>query len=100
MTTANSMSTAAAGHLTRAQILTELGHKFHAPDIAEGDDITDYVDGPIEALADSLNHQPLFAARRLSLIPTDVANVTKVGQLVSVIDWGLRNAPAAQGSTS
>ena len=62
MTTANSMSTATAGHLTRAQILTELGHKFHAPDIAEGDDITDYVEGPIEALNSTERTQPAMLA--------------------------------------
>lgn len=83
------------GRLTRAQIRAELGNMFHAPNISDADDIGDYFDGGPGAVAafwEPLVEWPAFAARGLQLSPNDLRFVTTIGELISVIDWGLRQA--------
>jgi hypothetical protein len=89
-------SPAATSHrLSRAQIRAELAEIFRTPGISDSDDIGDYFDGGPSALAtfwDPLGEWPPFAARGLALSPSDLRFVATVGELVSVIDWGLRQA--------
>lgn len=83
------------GRLTRAQIRAELAKMFHAPNISDADDIGDYFDGGPGAVAafwEPLVEWPVFAARGLELSPNDLRFVTTIGELISVIDWGLWRA--------
>ncbi len=83
------------GRLTRAQIRAELAKMFNAPNISDADDIGDYFTGGPGAVAafwEPLVEWPAFAARRLQLSPNDLRFVTTIGELISVIDWGLRQA--------
>jgi hypothetical protein len=81
--------------LTRAQIRTELAAMFNAPDISDADDIGDYFDGGPGAVAafwEPLVERPAFEERGLQLSPNDLRFVTTIGELISVIDWGLQQA--------
>jgi hypothetical protein len=81
--------------LTRAQIRAELAAMFHAPNLTDSDGITDYFDGGPGAVAafwEPLVEWPTFAQRGLQLSPNDLRFVTTIGELISVIDWGLRQA--------
>lgn len=83
------------GRLTRAQIRAELARMLHAPNIGDADDIGDYFDGGPGAVAafwEPLVDRPAFAALGLELSPNDLRFVTTIGELISVIDWGLRRA--------
>jgi hypothetical protein len=83
------------GRLTRAQIRAELAKMFHAPNIGDADDIGDYFDGGPGAVAafwEPLVEWQAFAERGLELSPNDLRFVTTIGELISVIDWGLRRA--------
>lgn len=86
---------AALSTMSRAQILAELARIWGAGSVKESDDINDYFDGgpgAIVAFWDPLCEWPAFKARHLHLGPNDLRFVTTVGELVSVIDWGLRSA--------
>jgi len=83
------------GRLTRAQIRAELAKMFHAPNLGDADDISDFFDGGPGAVAafwEPLVEQPAFAQRGLELSPNDLRFVSTIGEMVSVIDWGLRRA--------
>jgi len=83
------------GRLTRAQIRAELARMFHAPNLADSDDIGDFFDGGPGAVAafwEPLVEWPAFAARRFEISPNDLRFIANIGELVSVIDWGLRRA--------
>ena len=86
---------AALSSLSRSQILSELAQIWGAPSVKEGDDINDYFEGgpgAIVAFWEPLCDWPPFKTRHLHLGPNDLRFVTTVGELVSVIDWGLRSA--------
>jgi hypothetical protein len=81
--------------LTQAQIAAELASLFDAPSIGNDDDVGDYVDratGQVAALWQPLVELPSFASRGLDIGPNDLRAVATIGELVSVIDWGLRRA--------
>ena len=83
------------GPMTRQQIRDELAKMFGVPSVKDADPITDYIGGGPGAVAafwDPLDHWPAFLAHRLWLGPNDLRFVTTIGELVSVIDWGLRHA--------
>ncbi len=81
--------------LSRAEIQAELAKMLHTPTIADGDDIGDFFDGGPGGLAafwDPLVEWPPFKARGLWLGPSDLRFVATIGELISVVDWGLRHA--------
>jgi hypothetical protein len=81
--------------LSRTQILAELAKIWGAASVKETDDINKYFDGgpgAIVAFWEPLDDWPPFKNRHLHLGPNDLRFVTTVGELVSVIAWGLRSA--------
>lgn len=85
---------AALTGLSRTQILAELAQIWGAPSVKEGEDINVFFEGgpgAIVAFWEPLCDWPPFKARHLHLGPNDLRFVTTVGELVSVIDWGLRS---------
>jgi hypothetical protein len=81
--------------LSRTQILAELAKIWGAASVKETDDINKYFDGgpgAVVAFWEPLDDWPPFRDRHLHLGPNDLRFVTTVGELVSVIAWGLRSA--------
>jgi hypothetical protein len=86
---------AALPRLSRPRIVAELASIWGAASVKETDDINKYFDGGPGAIAafwEPLCDWPAFKERCLHLGPNDLRFVTTVGELVSVIDWGLRSA--------
>ncbi|WP_316189875.1 hypothetical protein [Bradyrhizobium sp. SZCCHNS1054] len=95
MTAVTGETVAALARLSRQDILAELAKIWGAPSVKEGDDINGFFKGgpgAIVAFWEPLCDWPPFKARHLHLGPNDLRFVTTVGELVSVIDWGLRSA--------
>jgi hypothetical protein len=81
--------------LSRSQIVAELARIWGASSVKETDDINKFFDGgpgAVVAFWEPLCNWPAFEERHLHLGPNDLRFVTTVGELVSVIDWGLRSA--------